>query len=368
MKLHKYCAILPKMMETEYQALKADICEHGLLEPVVVYEETILDGRHRQRICDELAIQPRYVEFESLHYQGSALDFVFSKHQRRNLTPDQKALLADKLATLKDGERQVLTGEKVTLSEALKSTGASKGQVGKLRKINKDNPAVLEQIETGRTSIIAEYKKAVKKQRSPNISTTIETPKQRPDASVANVIAGQALPNVNTDVEAAPGIEKLSTDTITNNNLPAALLQLVISLRTIKASATLNGIEATLLMMSSMDNELGANTPKLLLTTIRNDIDYLLTGYNGIDSSAKAQHFQLRVHLQFNLQVSQAKHWIKQACRVLDIKYGKSFTLAQELLMFDWLQANVTGNTAQLKVFTQQSIPFEENTDYYPVQ
>jgi len=75
------------MMDDEFQTLKADIKEHGLLEPVVVYEDAILDGRHRHSICDELEIKPEYIQFEALDYNGSALDFVISKHQRRNLTP-----------------------------------------------------------------------------------------------------------------------------------------------------------------------------------------------------------------------------------------------------------------------------------------
>jgi len=171
MKLHKYCALLPRMMAEEYQMLKTDIQAHGLLEPIVTYEDSILDGRHRYNICKELAVQPVYVEFESLGYNGSPLDFVISKHQRRNLTPDQKAVLADKIAGLKHGEHQSLTNETlVTLSEALISTGASKGQVGKLRKIKKDNPKVIELIESGETSINVEYQKTLAKQR--NIATT----------------------------------------------------------------------------------------------------------------------------------------------------------------------------------------------------
>ncbi|MCX7099469.1 MAG: ParB N-terminal domain-containing protein [Methylococcales bacterium] len=166
MKQHKYCALLPRMMNEELQTLKADIKEHRLLEPIVVYENSILDGRHRHIICEEYEIRPDYIQFELLGYNGTPLDFVISKHQRRNLTPDQKAILADKVANLKDGERQVLTNEKVTLSEALKSTGASKGQVGKLRKIKKDNPKIIERIEAGETSINAEYQKSLVKQRT----------------------------------------------------------------------------------------------------------------------------------------------------------------------------------------------------------
>ena len=87
MKLHKYCALLPRMMDDEFQTLKADIKEHGLLEPVVVYEDSILDGRHRHSICDELEIKPEYIQFEALDYNGSALDFVISKTSLESKTP-----------------------------------------------------------------------------------------------------------------------------------------------------------------------------------------------------------------------------------------------------------------------------------------
>ena len=61
MKLHKYCGLLPRMMDDEFQALKADIQAHGLLDAIVTYEDSILDGRHRYTICEELEVKPTYI-------------------------------------------------------------------------------------------------------------------------------------------------------------------------------------------------------------------------------------------------------------------------------------------------------------------
>jgi hypothetical protein len=285
MKLHKYCALLPRMVDDELQTLKADIKEHGLLEPIVLHEDAILDGRHRHRICEELEIKPDYIQFESLGYNGSALDFVISKHQRRNLTPDQKAILADKVANLKDGERQVLTHEKVTLSEALKSTGASKGQVGKLRRIKKDNPKIIERIEAGETSINVEYQKTLAKQRNRANTAKQEALKQRNQAGYAGILPEQEQQRFNAGIELKQQNEAIQAECKNKNALRSALVQLASSIETLRDAVTAFGIQETLVILSSADDVYGINDPLLLLATIRSDVDDFLARSNAVNAN-----------------------------------------------------------------------------------
>ncbi len=50
--------LLPPLTEEEYEALKADIAERGVLVPVECDEQgNILDGYHRVRACEELGIR-----------------------------------------------------------------------------------------------------------------------------------------------------------------------------------------------------------------------------------------------------------------------------------------------------------------------
>jgi hypothetical protein len=340
MKLHKYCALLPRMMDDEFQTLKADIKEHGLLEPVVVYEDAILDGRHRHKICEELEINPDYIQFESLGYNGSALDFVISKHQRRNLTPDQKAILADKVANLKDGERQVLTNEKVTLSEALKSTGASKGQVGKLRKIKKDNPKIIDRIEAGETSINVEYQKTLAKQRNKANAEKQEALKHRKEAGYAGTLPEQEQQRFNAGIDLRHQNEDIQADLKNKNTLRSALVQIVSSIESLKDAVAAFGIKETLIILSSADEVYGVSNPLLLLANIRNDIDDFLTSSNAINADSMARSFQEIVRQQFHIQANQANLLIQQACCGLGIERGKRYTIEEKESMLNWLITN----------------------------
>ena len=295
MKLHKYCGLLPRMMDDEFQALKADIQAHGLLDAIVTYEDSILDGRHRYTICEALEVKPTYIQFESLGYKGSALDFVISKHQRRNLTADQKAILADKVANLKDGERQVLTNEKVTLSEAIKLTGASKGQVGKLRKIKKDNPRVIERIESGETSINVEYQRTLTKQRHVVTTAKQAVLKQRSQDGYAGKLPEQEQQRFNAGIELRQENEAIQTECKNKNTLRSALVQIVSSIETLKDAVTVFGIKETLVILSSADGVSNINNPILLLASIRNDVDDFLRQSNVINDDTWRSRFQENV-------------------------------------------------------------------------
>ena len=293
MKLHKYCALLPRMMADEYQILKADIKVHGLLEPIVTYEDSILDGRHRYNICEELAVQPAYVQFESLSYNGSPLDFVISKHQRRNLTPDQKAVLADKIANIKNGLHMLLTNEKqLSLSEALIATGASKGQVGKLRKIKKDNPRVIERIESGETSINIEYQRTLTKQRHVVTIAKQNVLKQRSQDGYAGTLPEQEQQRFNAGIELRQENEAIQTECKNKNTLRSALVQIASSIETLKDAVTVFGIKETLIILSSADDIYGMSNPLLLLACIRNDVDDFLSSSSAINNDKNPDSLQ----------------------------------------------------------------------------
>src|SRR5712692_1201793 len=101
---HPFAALFPLMPEDSdgFLELVEDIREHGLREPITLYQNKVLDGRNRRRACHVAGVAP---VFES--YPGDdPLDYVISKNlRRRHLSTSQRAMVAAKLATMRQGER-----------------------------------------------------------------------------------------------------------------------------------------------------------------------------------------------------------------------------------------------------------------------
>jgi hypothetical protein len=90
----------------DYVRLKASIERIGLLDPIVLYENMILDGRSRYKICCKLgakATKLRYTEFKGTPAQ--AVEFVFARNMtRKQLTEKQRHAASTLLAWSKDPE------------------------------------------------------------------------------------------------------------------------------------------------------------------------------------------------------------------------------------------------------------------------
>jgi hypothetical protein len=92
--VHPAADWLPLLPDDEYAELKADIEKRGLVEPILVKHGFIVDGRHRFKICLELGIDPKFVEYEG----SDIVEEIASRNLfRRNLTPAQRAELVIKM-------------------------------------------------------------------------------------------------------------------------------------------------------------------------------------------------------------------------------------------------------------------------------
>jgi hypothetical protein len=100
---HPLAGIFPILEGEPLLELAGDILANGLHEPIVLYEDKILDGRNRYRACLAAGVEPR---FET--YNGSdPLAYVVSLNlKRRHLDESQRAMVAARIATLQHGQRQ----------------------------------------------------------------------------------------------------------------------------------------------------------------------------------------------------------------------------------------------------------------------
>jgi hypothetical protein len=88
---HPLASLILPMSDDEFDALRKDVAASGLHEPIVLYDEQILDGWHRFRACAETGTEPKFE-----HYEGSdPVGYVVSLNfHRRHLNASQRAVIA----------------------------------------------------------------------------------------------------------------------------------------------------------------------------------------------------------------------------------------------------------------------------------
>lgn len=93
----EYQALVPAQTDQEYQSLKQSINENGFWgsNPIVINSEgIILDGHHRYRACQELAVKPRTTISQFQNKLQEKLFVINSNLRRRHLNSFQRIELA----------------------------------------------------------------------------------------------------------------------------------------------------------------------------------------------------------------------------------------------------------------------------------
>lgn len=104
---HPLAALFPLMTGPAFEDLRTDIARQGLIEPIVIHEGMVLDGRNRLRACIETGTPPVFREWNG---SGTALDYVISMNLvRRHLDPTQLAMVAARHATMNRGRPAINT-------------------------------------------------------------------------------------------------------------------------------------------------------------------------------------------------------------------------------------------------------------------
>jgi ParB-like chromosome segregation protein Spo0J len=150
---HPLANIFPLLEGAEFDTLVADIKANGLLEPVVVYDDQILDGRNRYRACVTAGVEPVFVP-----YQGDdPLTFVISKNlKRRHLDESQRAMVAARLATLPKGANQHASIEAPSQNNAADLLNVSRSGVQRARKVKENGtPELVAAVDRGEVSVSA---------------------------------------------------------------------------------------------------------------------------------------------------------------------------------------------------------------------
>jgi len=174
------------MNNEEYLSLKKSIKENGLINPVVLYENKILDGRNRYNACQDVGIKPSYTTYKG----DDPVNFVVIQNkERRQLTTGQLAFVAVEIEKVyaklarenqsKGWGNHGITNNNPVLpilakpneeiepihatEKASEEIGVSTGYIKDAKKIQVQSPELAEKIKAGEMTI-PEAKREIKRQ------------------------------------------------------------------------------------------------------------------------------------------------------------------------------------------------------------
>ena len=101
---HPLADIFPLMRGAEFDELVADIKKNGLIEPIVLLEDKILDERNRYRACIVAKVDPTFRPFTG---DDPAAHVTSANIRRRHLNAEQKRALIEKLLQTKPEQSNV---------------------------------------------------------------------------------------------------------------------------------------------------------------------------------------------------------------------------------------------------------------------
>jgi hypothetical protein len=145
---HPACLLFPKLTGPALDELAADIKDRGLIEPIVILNGQVLDGKNRLAACKIAGVKPRFVQWDG---DGSPIEWVVSMNLiRRHLTPSQRAAVAHDLLPLLEAEAKerqrgsMGRGKKVAQEFATFSNGKASEVAAR---IARSNPRYVETIK-----------------------------------------------------------------------------------------------------------------------------------------------------------------------------------------------------------------------------
>ena len=146
---HPLANLFPMLDEAALRELADDIRQHGLLEPITLYQGKILDGRNRDEACLIAGVEPWFVEFNGNDTQALALVVSRNLH-RRHLTDSQRAMIAANLATMRRGDNSNVPIGTLSQADAAEALNVSRRSVARAAVVrNEGTPELIAAVEAG---------------------------------------------------------------------------------------------------------------------------------------------------------------------------------------------------------------------------
>jgi hypothetical protein len=197
---HPAANIFPLLSGEDLEDLVNDIASEGLHNPIVLYEQKVLDGRNRLLACLKAGVEPKFTEWDA---KGSTTAWVISQNlRRRQLTPGQKAAAAVEAKPLLEAEakaKQEAAGKVTGLANAKanavikndksislpkedslkvqktvsKQFDVSEGYVYEAQKIKDMDEQIFQSVKSGALSIPEAKQIITIKEKAPELATKV---------------------------------------------------------------------------------------------------------------------------------------------------------------------------------------------------
>jgi ParB-like chromosome segregation protein Spo0J len=169
-------SLMPPLTKGEYEELLESIKANKCRDPLIVWRDhdTILDGHHRYKICEELNLPFKTVEVKFADRTEAKIWMIKNQRGRRNLKESQRAMLAVALEALYGEQAKERQGTRTDLDKnldqsekgrsaekAAKEMGISHQTVSHAKKVaNKGISNLKKMVESGDVAVSAAAKVA----------------------------------------------------------------------------------------------------------------------------------------------------------------------------------------------------------------
>ena len=153
--IHWLAHVFPPLTPERYAALVASIQAIGLIDPITVWQDQIIDGLHRLRACAEAGVEPRY---EFLDDAADPVQYVLAKNGlRRDMDDSERAVVAHLLSQGSAPGRPRQDGENCSDVNSF-----TQGQAGEAWKVSRTMVSYAKRVLSEDGPAVPELRQAVK--------------------------------------------------------------------------------------------------------------------------------------------------------------------------------------------------------------
>jgi ParB-like chromosome segregation protein Spo0J len=186
----EYKALIPPLAADELTQLEANILQDGCRDPIVTWNETIIDGHNRYSICQKHGLSFKTVTMEFADRSHAKEWIIRNQFGRRNLPPYVRVSLALELESTIAARAEDRMKAGVKIDPAQKSSeGETREQIAAIAGVSHDTVA---KVKTIKAKASAETKeKLAKGQISINKAYRETKEQDEPECTVVNAAKKQ---------------------------------------------------------------------------------------------------------------------------------------------------------------------------------